>query len=228
MRSLLAISVTVGAVMTVAPVAYATTHAAGTADTKCNADWYQNPDEASLKPKQLPKGMLFDGASLAHHAPGAVYTLATVPTNGDIHAKLLAGVPPLFKMETSTPYSTINKTSAGKWWSSKIASGAGSQSEPVDSPAELVSKGTYTDSTTILSIGVGYANDTGNKALVTGVRFGRHHYWLGCKSDRPTPTPTPSSSDTGTPTPSPTASETTPPSEAPVPTPVNSDLPVTG
>jgi hypothetical protein len=38
----------------------------------------------------------------------------------------------------------------------------------------------------------------------------------------PTPTPTASA------TPSPTASESTPPGEAPVPTPVNSDLPVTG
>jgi hypothetical protein len=224
MRTLLAISVTVGAVMAAAPVAYATTHTDGAADKKCNADWYQNPDEISLKPKQLPQGMLFDGPSLAHHVPGAAYTLATVPTNGGINAKLLAGVLPLFEMETSTPYSTLNKTPAGKWWSSKIPSGAGSQGEPVDSPADLVGKGSYTGGTTIMSIGVGYANDTGNKALVTSVRFGSHLYWLGCKPDHPKPTPTPT--DTGTPTPTPSTS--TPSSEAPAPTPVKSDLPVTG
>jgi hypothetical protein len=225
MRKILAISVTVGAVMAVAPAAYANTHSTGGGSATCNKDWYQNPDEASLKPKQLPQGMLFDGPSLIHHAPGAAYTLATVPANGGVHAKLLTGVLPLFKMETTAPYSTVNKTPAGKWWSSKVASGAGSQSEPVDSPADLVGAGTYTSATTILSFGAGYANDAGNKALVTSVRFGRHLYWLGCKPGHSTPTPTPNTSDTGTPTPTPTTST---PGEAPAPTPVNSDLPVTG
>jgi hypothetical protein len=48
----------------------------------------------------------------------------------------------------------------------------------------------------------------------------------GKRCGKPTPTPTPT--DTGTVTPTPTPSESTPPGEAPVPTPVNTDLPVTG
>jgi hypothetical protein len=226
MRKIIAISVTVGAVMAVAPVAYASTHTAGGGGSaKCNADWYVNPDETALKPKQLPQGLLFDGPSLIHHKSSA-YTLKNVPTNGAFAAHVYAGARPLFKMETSNPYSTINKSATGKWWSSKIAaSDPGGQSDPVDSPADLIGKFTYTEATTVASFGVGYGNDTGNKALVVAVSFGGHVYRLSCRpKHHPTPTPTPT--DTGTPTPTPSAS--TSPGEAPAPTPVNSDLPVTG
>jgi hypothetical protein len=226
MRKILAISVTVGAVMAVAPVAYANTHAAGGGSAMCNADWYVNPDEAALKPKQLRSGLLFDGPSLIHHKPAAAYTLKSVPTNGAFAARVYAGARPLFKMETSNPYSTVNKSAAGKWWSSKIpASEPGGQSNPVDSPADLIGKFTYTEATTVASFGVGYGNDTGNKALVSEVSFGGQVYRLACHPRHPKPTPTPSTSDTGTPTPTPTTST---PGEAPAPTPVNSDLPVTG
>ena len=206
--------------------AHTGTHTSGTAShTKCNADWYVNPDETALKPKQLPRGLLFDGPSLIHHKTSG-YTLKNVPTNGTFAAHVYAGARPLFKMETSNPYSTINKSATGKWWSSKIAaSELGGQSNPVDSPADLIGKYTYTETTTVASFGVGYGNDTGNKALVTAIRFGSHFYSLACRPHHPKPTPTPSTSDTGTPTPTP--SESTP-GEAPAPTPVNSDLPVTG
>ena len=215
---------------TAAPAAaYATTgHTAGSdGPATCNADWYVNPDEAALKPKQLPQGMLFDGPSLIHHKPAATYTLKNVPANGAFAAHVYAGARPLFKMETSNPYSTINKSATGKWWSSKIAaSEPGGQSNPVDSPADLIGKFTYTESTTVVSFGVGYGNDTGNKALVRVVKFGGQVYRLACRPQHhPTPTPTPT--DTGTPSPTPSPTESTP-GEAPAPTPVNSDLPVTG
>jgi hypothetical protein len=225
MRKILAISVTAGAVMAVAPVAYANTHQTGGGSATCNRDWYVNPDEAALKPKQLRSGLLFDGPSLIHHKSPA-YTLKNVPTSGAFAARVYAGARPLFKLETSVPYSTINKSATGTWWSSKIpASEPGGQSNPVDSPADLIGKFTYTEATTIASFGVGYGNDTGNKALVASVSFGGQDYRLACRPHHHEPTPTPTTSDTGTPTPTPTTST---PGEAPVPTPVNSDLPVTG
>ena len=206
--------------------AYAHTHTAGSDSPKCNADWYVNPDETALKPKQLRSGLLFDGPSLIHHKSSG-YTLKNVPLNGAFVAHVYAGAMPLFKMETSSPYSTINKSATGKWWSSKIAaSEPGGQSNPVGSPAELIGKFTYTDATTVVSFGLGYGNDTGNKALVRVVKFGKQVYRLACRPQHhPTPTPTPT--DTGTPSPTPSPTESTP-GEAPAPTPVNSDLPVTG
>ena len=205
--------------------AYAHTHTSGgDGSAKCNADWYVNPDETALKPKQLRTGFLFDGPSLIHHQTSG-YTLKNVPTNGTFAAHVYAGSRPLFKVETSSPYSTINKSAEGKWWSSKIAaSEPGGQSNPVGSPADLIGKFTYTDSTTVVSFGLGYGNDTGNKALVAAVKFGGRVYGLACRPQHhPTQTPTP----TGTPSPTPSPTESTP-GEAPAPTPVNSDLPVTG
>lgn len=224
-----AASAAIGTAALAVPIAASATTTHATHGTRCNADWYQNADETSLKPKQLRSGMLFDGPSLIHHAPGAAYTLASVPTDGAFSARLFTGVLPLFKLETTNPYSTVNKTSGG-YWSSKIATGPGSQGDPVASPADLVGKGTYTDSTTILSFGVGYANDTGNKALVRSVTFGAHRYSLGCRPDHPKPTPTPSDSGSASPSPSssPTSEPSTPPGEAPAPTPVPGNLGVTG
>jgi hypothetical protein len=194
MRRILAMAGVVAvAMLAVAPAASASAPPSGT--TKCNADWYVNDDEAALKPKQFPGGLLFENASLIHHKPAATYTLAHVPSSG-FHARLHKGVLPLFKLETSNPYSTVNKTADGKWWSSKIPSGEGSQNQPVSSPADLVGKGPYTADTTILSFGVGYATDVGNEALVTSVRFGRT-YSLACKP-RGHHSPTPTPSDTAT------------------------------
>src|SRR4051812_9064941 len=199
MRRILAMAgVVAAAMLAIAPTAYASTQTGDGADhSTCNADWYVNPDEAALKPTQTRWGLLFDGPSLIHHKPAAAYTLAHVPSSS-FHAHLYNGVLPLFKLETSAPYSTLNKTADGKWWSSKIASGDGSQGQPVDSPADLVGKGSYTDATTVLSFGVGYANDSGNKALVTSVRFGAHFYSLACRPHKPghSPTPTPSTTPT--------------------------------
>lgn len=137
----------------------------------CHGDWYVNADEIALKPTEGKDGFVFDGPSLLHHATIPV-VLKDVPTNGHVLAKTTIGTAPLFKMETTAPYSTINRTHDGKWWSSKVVSGAGSQASPMDHIADLVGKGPYTADTKVTTFGVGYANDMGNKATVFSVTFG--------------------------------------------------------
>ena len=168
-------------------------------------EWYVNSDETALKPTQQPFGLLFDGPSLIHHAVTPV-ALADAPTDGAFGGHLFHGSMPLFKMETTAPYSTINKTAGGKFWSSKIASGDGSQSMPLDTIAALVGKWNYTADTKVYSFGVGYANDSGNQALVSWISFGGHKYGLAC----PKPSPSPSASS-----PSPSVSPSTSPSVTP-------------
>ena len=223
MKSSIAITAALGlGLLAVPAVASATTGHTTGSSAHCNTDWYQNPDEGNLKPKQLRSGMLFDGPSLAHHKTAV--TLATVPnTVAVVTAGQVVGTKPLLKLETSSPYSTVNKGTTG-WWSSKITTGPGSQNQPVASPADLAGLAPYGQATTVVSFGVGYANDTGNKALVTAVYFGRR-YSLACAPawqppahHKPTPGPKPTH----------TAPDTTAPGEAPAPTPVHSDLPVTG
>lgn len=160
---------------------------------QCDNGWYVNEDETKLMPSQQSSGMMFDGPSLVHHKTTPV-SLATVPTDGAFATVgAVTGVPPLFKMETTAPYSTINKTGAGKYWSSKVVSGPGSQGSPVDSPADLVGKWNYTVDTKVVTFGVGYANDTGNKALIGSVTFGGHVYPMKC------PSPSASSSHSASP-----------------------------
>ncbi len=197
-RTLLALAVA-GCTVALAPVA-----ASAATDNKdpipvtsdCIQGWYVNPDEGNLLPEQVEEGLLFDGPSLVHHATS--FTLLTVPTDGSFEADVETGVAPLFKLETLPPaqYSTINKTSAGTWWSSKIAAAdPGGQSNPVASPANLVGKWNYTEATTVFSFGVGYANDAGNKAVVSSVTFNETTYDLTCRPE-PTPSPSPSISAT--------------------------------
>lgn len=185
-----------------------------------NADWYVNPDETTLKPQQFPDGMLFDGPSLIHHHVAPPVALSAAPLDGAFGAHVFHGVAPLFKMETATPYSTINKTAAGKYWSSKIATGAGSQSMPLATLSGFVGLWNYTSSTVIYSFGVGYANDQGNKAFVSWVSFGGHKYSLGCPhSPSPSASATPSATPTSTPSTTPTATPSaTPPPTTPGPT----------
>ena len=218
----IAITAALGLAFLAVPAAASAHTGASTAHrATCNADWYQNPDETALKPKQLRDGMLFDGPSLAHHKTDV--TLATAPPLVGLAAQVQAGVAPPLKLETS-PYSTINKTTGG-WWSSKIAAtGEGGQNHPVASLHDLVGLWQYTADTQIVSFGIGYANDTGNRALVTAVIFGRRYslacapVWQPPAHHRPAPRSKPTHIDPPAGT----------PGEAPVPTPVNSDLPVTG
>lgn len=199
----------------------------------CNTKWYVNPDEGALKPhQQTTQGLVFDGPSLIHfHANVTLGHAANYSAYFSAH--VVHGAAPLLKLETS-PYSTINK-GAGGWWSTKIASGPGSQNSPVAHLGDLIGKWNYTASTTIVSYGVGYANDQGNKAIVSFVRFGPYAQSLKCvvRPSHPKPpyshTPKPPVTHSPTPrTSAPLPSTSTAPGEAPAPTPVKSDLPVTG
>jgi hypothetical protein len=168
-------------------------------------EWYVNGDETALKPTQQLYGLLFDGPSLIHHAVVPEVALKDAPTDGAFGGHLFHGSMPLFKMETHNPYSTVNKT-VGGYWSSKIATGPGSQASPVATLADLAALAPYGDTTTVYSFGVGYANDHGNAMLVSWISFGGHKYELKC----PKPSPSPSASS-----PSPSVIPTTPGSPTP-------------
>jgi LPXTG-motif cell wall-anchored protein len=198
-RALITLTAVGAAALTSATVASAGASASGEpipVESARLQDWYVNPNEEALLPEQLEDGLLFDGPSLVHHSTN--HTLATVPTDGTFDATVETGVAPPFKMETWDPYSTLNKTADGKWWTTKIATGDGSSSAPVDSPADLIGKSwtddsdgtmqTYTDATTVFSFGVGYANDTGNKALVSSITYDGEKYDLTCWPPEPTTT----------------------------------------
>lgn len=206
----------------VAPAAAAATHPVV---SQCNSGWYVNSDEEAMLPKQVPDGFLFDGPSLVHRALGAPVPLASASGNGAFVANVSVGVPPLFKMETLAPYSTVNKTSAGTYWSSKIASGPGSQGSPVASLAALAALAPYNAASVVYSFGVGYANDTGNKAVVSSITFGANTYSLLC----PAPSASPSASASASASPSsPPVSVTPTPSGTVPPAGVSSSLPLTG
>jgi LPXTG-motif cell wall-anchored protein len=155
-----------------------------------------------------------------HHAL-APLALAEVEAGSFETTGVITGVAPLFKMETAAPYSTVNQKADGTFWSSKIPSGPGSQDAPVASAADLVGKGTYTEATTVVTFGVGYASDGGNKATVTSITFADTKYDLTCQPEA-TPSATPSASPSTTKAPA--ASST---STAPV-TGSGGSLPVTG
>ena len=145
----------------------------------CSQGWYVNDDEQALLPAQKPHGLLFDGPSLIHHAMPLI-GLGDLATDGAFTATVTKGVPPLLKYETTGPYSTVNETGDHTWWSSKIATGPGSQASPVASPADLAELAPYTADTKVFSFGVGYANDTGNTALVKTIKFTKVTYSLAC------------------------------------------------
>jgi LPXTG-motif cell wall-anchored protein len=157
---------------------------ATTSVSTCSPGWYVNPDETGA--------------------------LAEAATDGSFTAQVATGVAPLFKFETSKPYSTINKTSAGLYWSSKIVSGVGSQADPT-TLAKLATLSPYTAETVLVSFGVGYANDTGNTATVTSVTYAKVTYSFVCT---PPVTTTTKVSTSSTPTPSKTSSATVTPSSS--------------
>lgn len=206
----------------------------------CDGGWYVNADEAALLPQKQPTGFLFDGPSLVHHH--TYFKLSQAPGDGSFVADVLVGVAPLFKLETANVdgsaggYSTINKTAAGKYWSSKIAAGdPGGISNPVDTLADLIDKpwtktpdpnDKYIGDLIVYSFGVGYANDAGNSALVKSVKWAGVTYNLGCSAS---PSPSPSVSPSVSVSPSPSVKLSRRPSATKVATVTNSDqLPTTG
>jgi hypothetical protein len=196
-------------------VAKATPAGAHVVESTCTNEWYVNADEVALLPLQTEDGFVFDGPSLVHHQTDILMTAL----NGvDFEVEVLLGVEPLFKVETS-PYSTLNYVGGGKWWSSRIAPGdPGGQDNPV-TPAvmatlPIIDKSwddatSYSAETRVISFGVGYANDTGNKALVSSITFQGQTYDLTCSPQTEPPTTPPA---TGEPT---TAPPTTPPATNP-------------
>jgi hypothetical protein len=174
-------------------VAMATTPAGSfPVESDCVSGWYANPDEKDLLPKQTPEGILFDGPSLMHRAVTPM-GLATAPGGQLTTAGSVTGSKPLVKFETSAPYSTINVTGSGSVWSSKIpADQDGGQSKPVEHLSELVGKGPYTADTKVVTVGAGYASDTGNKATVSAIAWNGTVWDLTCKT-KPEPSKTTSS-----------------------------------
>jgi len=214
-----AVAVGVAAAATLMGFAFAANASAATTipvPSKCHTDWYVNGDEGSLLPKTPEGGFLFDGPSLVHHAASGKLTDAANDGSFTVHGSI-TGALPLFKFETLSPYSTINKTAAGLYWSSKIPTGVGSQASPT-SLATLAATAPYTPSTTLLSFGVGYANDKGNAALVTSVHYAGKTYSLTCF---------PKPSHTATPKPPVTTTVTTPAPTTVVLPPVNVPVRVT-
>lgn len=196
--------------------------------------WRVNGDETHLKPKLTKDGALFDGPSLLKRDITPVKLGSLSGNTKYDHVGPVVGSLPLIKFETSSPYSTVNQIvegpNAGKVWSSKIAAGdPGGQSNPVASAADLVGKFTYTADTTVVTAGLGYANDPGNKALVQRYRYNGTWFNLKCKKPEATPTATPTAQPTVNPTPTATA----PPRDedgSPSPTPgaAAPELPKTG
>lgn len=235
----------IGALVLTAPAQATDTSYAPTGSTGCpNATgWYVNQDEngdgnpaadtVDLRPAQKPFGLEFNGPSLIHHATtsNTGIKLADV-TAGSFSADLKTGVLPLFKMETANPYSTINLTGAGKYWSSRIApSDLGGQSNPVNSAGDLVGKWNYTTTTVVSTFGVGYAKDTGNAALVKSITFAGRTYSLTCAPPLQTTSPGPikkpiPTKSTARPSSSPSSPVAVP--TAVPPQPPSASLPVTG
>lgn len=224
-RALAALAVAALATLTVAQPASATNEPIPV-ESDCLTGWYVNHDEGDLLPEQVEAGLLFDGPSLVHYPTS--YTIATMPTDGAFVADVQQGVAPLFKVETA-PYSTINKTAAGKYWSSKIPAGdPGGQSNPVDTPQDLIGKWNYTAETAVFSFGVGYANDAGGRAVVSSITWSNATYDLTCKPAAE-PTPVPAATTTAQPTVTATEAPTASPTVDPTATPsLPTMLPVTG
>lgn len=183
--------------------------AGGPVVSTCNTGWYANPDETA--PAQVEGGFLFDGPVQVHRATSL--DLADVRA-GTFVANRVIGAKPLFKLETTNPYTTINVTPEGKFWASAmLPENTGGQNKPVDKVADLVGLDTkpgkpkLTSDTKVTTFGVGYGNDTGNKALVTSITFHGTTYDLSCKPASESPSPSPSQSQSQSPSPSPSQSQ---------------------
>jgi hypothetical protein len=218
------------AILMPAPPASAATTDNIPVQSDCLKDaWYVNHEESNLLPTQQQDGLLFDGPSIVHHA-AEIMLLDLLP--GTFVADVKEGVAPVFKVETS-PYSTLNYVGDGKWWSSRIATDdQGGQGSPVTAEVmatlPIIDKSwdeatSYSEQTKVVSFGVGYANDTGNKALVKSISFAGHDYDLSCQPE-PSPSPTPSVTPSNMPsTPIPTLTPINPGGDLAKPS-----LPVTG
>jgi len=204
-------------VMLTGAVASATTETPGPSFTSCPnlAGWYANPDEQNDLPEPTEAGLKFEGKDLIHHATDPidladmdhVTTGFTATTAGKV----------LFKVETSTPYSTIITNPDGKLWSTAMTyDQEGGQGHPVAHYSDLVGKPTkpgkanFSSASRVATFGVGYAVEEGS-TVVSSISFHGHVYPLTCVP--PTSSPTPSaSSSSASPSPSTSASHSVSPS----------------
>jgi hypothetical protein len=229
-RILAGVAVAGALLIPAAPASAATPDGAHPVTTTCAPlrAFYGNPDEKALvdNVKSGPFGFTFTGPSLVHHAM-ALTSLADTPKHAELSQSGTVGNPALFKLETTAPYSTVNLNTygpnAGKWWSSKIPTGPGSQNDPVTGPADLAVLAPYTADTRVFSWGFGYANDTGNVTQIKSVTWMGVTTSLMCKLTAsplpPNPKPTKPAAKPG-----PKKSHTAAPELAKTPGPTDSKL----
>lgn len=182
------------AILVGSPVYAATedTHSIASSKGCANAGgWYTNGDEGDNTPAQKADGWFFEGKDLIHHATGP-FDLADIKggsftAEGNINKVV-------FKMETTAPYSTIVQTPDGKFWSSKVPAGKGSQAAPVTKVIDLTDADVieqpgkeYTGATKVTTFGVGYWNEFGS-TLVKSITFRGKTYDTSCKVATPTST----------------------------------------
>jgi lamin tail-like protein len=161
-----------------------------TAANPCGVEgFYGNPDETPAQdPARSYKGFTFEGTDLIHHAvpSGGIdfadmdkvrYTFRATGTTDKL----------VYKVETSSPYSTIITQPDGKLWSTAMAYGTvGGQGNPVDKYTDLLGKPTkpgkamFSSDSQVKTFGVGHWTETGS-ALLTAIMFHGTTYTLSCK-----------------------------------------------
>lgn len=199
-------------------------------DNPCGVEgWYVNPDEAAYTPERTYEGFVFKGKDLIHHEVDTLLDFPDVKTDTLSFEATTAGKVQ-GKMETMNPYSTINQTPSGKFWSTAMSyDQEGGQGKPVDNVSDLLGKPVkpgkvpFGETSKVTTFGVGYITEDG-ETTVTSITFHGKKYDFTCEK---TPVTTP-------PVVNPTTPAATPPAENPgtgagsSPTPVPVTLPVTG
>lgn len=178
----------IAATFLVPSVAYADTAPWPTDNAPCSTNvdlqnWHVNADETDVEPAVTTAGLVFTSKDLIHHATNmslADVRAESFVANGDAD-KVVA------KFETDSPYTSIIQTPDGKYWSSHIASGTGSQSAPVDTVADLIgipatnASGGLTVDTKVVSFGVGYWTVLGT-TTVSSITFHGTKYDTKCEA----------------------------------------------
>jgi uncharacterized surface anchored protein len=221
------------------------------------AGWYANPDEQQYLPEPTVAGLKFEGKDLIHHGIGTPIDFADMDKVLYSFVATTTGKV-VFKVETSTPYSTIVTNADGKLWSTAMtADQVGGQNNPVAKYTDLLDKPVkpgkvpFTGASRVATFGVGYWVEDGS-TVVSSITFHGTRYPLTCAppvttsptvsptasaSTSATPKPSASTSTSATATPKPSASVTTSAtprpsasssSAAPVPTTGDDQTPVAG
>ncbi len=218
------------------PAAHATETPAGPSFATCSnlTGWYANADEQADLPTATEDGLLFENKDLIHHATSPI-DLADMDKVSASFVTTTAGKV-VFKVETSSPYSTIITNSDGKLWSTAMSyDQEGGQGHPIDKYSQFVDlatkpgKAAYTSASMVVTFGVGYWVAEGD-TVVSSISFHGTNYPLTCKPPvvvTSSPTIKPSHGKPHHPKPShtkpshshPTTAPTTTPTTAPTTTP---------